>query len=118
MDVVFYATKAGGKSEVWDFISELNTKANAGDQVSKELLDSIDYCMERYEDGYPHAKPLRKGILELRPGPYRITYFFWQGNIVCLTVFRKNSRITPNYEVDRAVNRMKDWKQRYPKQKK
>ncbi len=114
MDVVFYET-ASGKSEVWDFIEDLDQKASSGDQKAKGLLGDIQYCMERMADGMPHSKPLRHGIFELRPGRYRITYFYWNGEVVCLTVFPKTTNQTPNPEIVKAVNRMDDWKRRHPK---
>ncbi|WP_420819503.1 type II toxin-antitoxin system RelE/ParE family toxin [Paenibacillus thalictri] len=57
---------------------------------------------------------MRQGVFELRPGNYRITYFYWKGEAVCLTVFSKTTNQTPKPEFDRAVARMKDWKRRNP----
>ncbi|MBO9608189.1 MAG: type II toxin-antitoxin system RelE/ParE family toxin [Paenibacillaceae bacterium] len=113
MDVKFYET-AKGNSEVWDFIEALDLEASDGKQSAKELLGDIRYSMERMADGMPHSRPLRHGIFELRPGSCRITYFYWKGDVICLTVFPKTTNQTPNSEVARAVKRMKDWKRRNP----
>lgn len=113
MEIMFYATQKGN-SDVWAFIENLDAAAAKGDKSSKQLLDSIRYCMERVQDGMPHSGPLRHGLSELRPGKYRITYFHWKGDVVCLTVFYKKTNQTPDAEIARAVKRMKDWKIRNP----
>lgn len=111
-EVVFYST-ANGNSELWDFICDLDAKATRGNKGSSKLLEKIHYTIDRAETGMPHARNLRKGIQELRPGPYRITYFKWRGKLVLLTYFKKDSQKSTKYEVDRAEQRMKDWILRY-----
>ncbi|MEF2965314.1 type II toxin-antitoxin system RelE/ParE family toxin [Paenibacillus sp. M1] len=113
-EVIFYTT-AKGNSDVEDFLRKLDAQAVAGDKSSEELLDNILYVIDRVEDGMPHARSLQKGIRELRPGPYRITYFKWRDKLVLLTVFKKQSQQTPAHEIERAVRRMKDWISRHGK---
>lgn len=113
MGIKFFETKKGN-SEVWDFIENLNTAAENGDEKAKQLLGDIRYCMERVNKGMPHSSPLRQGLSELRPGKYRITYFQWKGDTICLTIFHKKTNQAPDKEIDRAVKRMKEWKNRNP----
>ncbi|MFM9278074.1 type II toxin-antitoxin system RelE/ParE family toxin [Paenibacillus jiagnxiensis] len=63
----------------------------------------------------PHSRRLRGGLYELRPDPYRIPFFRWQGKFVLLTVFRKSTQRTPDREIERAEARMKDWISRFGK---
>jgi len=107
-DVVFYET-VNGNSEVWKFIQGHNKKAEKGSKASADLLDSFVYAMERYLDGMPHSSPLRKGVFELRFKMYRITYFICNGKMVLLTVFEKKTNETPDQEINRAMERKKDW---------
>ncbi|ULL14149.1 hypothetical protein DVH26_06645 [Paenibacillus sp. H1-7] len=58
----------------------------------------------------PHSRTLQNGLFELRPGRHRITYFFWKGKIILLTEFRKNTNQTSKLELQRALDRMNDWK--------
>ncbi|WP_068784129.1 type II toxin-antitoxin system RelE/ParE family toxin [Paenibacillus phocaensis] len=113
-DVLFYTT-AKGNSDVWDFISDLDARAVKGDAEADDLMSRVQYAIDRVEDGMPHSRVLRDGIRELRPGPFRITYFKWRGQMVLLTYFRKSTGPTPDHEVIRAVKRMKDWVKRYGK---
>ncbi|WP_049827473.1 type II toxin-antitoxin system RelE/ParE family toxin [Paenibacillus sp. 1-49] len=82
---------------------------------AEKHLEDIDYTFQRVEDGMPHTRPLRGGLYELRPGRLRILYFRWQGKLVLLTVFQKSTQQTPNHEIERAENRMKDWMKRFGK---
>lgn len=119
LKVVFYETSKMN-SEVRGFLRELNINAKAGNKVSAELLDSIQYTVARIRDegpmaGMPFTRKLRGGVWELRPTNYRITYFLFHDSIILLTVFRKQSQQTPSYEIDRAEKRMRDWITRYDK---
>ncbi|MEJ8306646.1 type II toxin-antitoxin system RelE/ParE family toxin [Saccharibacillus sacchari] len=108
-----YYTTARGNSEVKDFIEELDAKATKGNVRAKYDVEQITYAMERIKDGPPHMGPLRGGVKELRPGRWRIIYFEWEGSIVLLTCFRKETNQTPDHEIDRAISRKKDWMNRH-----
>jgi len=59
-----------------------------------------------------YAKNLRGELWELRPGPFRI-FYYWdeqEQNYVLLNGFRKKSRETPSQEIERAERLMAEHK--------
>ncbi|MDB5055461.1 MAG: hypothetical protein JWM44_3511 [Bacilli bacterium] len=119
MDIVFYKTKKGN-SVVKEWLDALVQKANAGDKDAQDMVKHFFYCIERVSDGMPFSRPLQKGIFELRPQnsvtKHRITYCYWQGKILLLSEFQKNSGSTPDDQIKRAVKRKNDWIERHREQ--
>jgi phage-related protein len=70
------------------------------------MLSSWGYEMRR-----PHADALRDGIYELRIKErrvhYRILYFFFGANVVCLSHGIVKEGAVPPAEIDRALSRKK-----------
>ncbi len=64
----------------------------------------------------PYTRQLKGKLRELRPGPWRVTYFADpQRRMILLTSFRKRTRTTPRSEINRAERLMKDWVDRMRK---
>ena len=59
------------------------------------------------------VKKLKDDIYELRPGDSRILFFYYINNkIVILHAFKKKTRKTPKYEIEKAITEAKDYKER------
>ena len=82
-EIEFYET-ADGVSELWNFLDDLEQKAE------KSKVD---------ED-----------IWELRPGNNRVLYFYFRDNkFVLLHQFRKKTQKTPRREIEKAKAERDDW---------
>lgn len=68
----------------------------------------IDFLSEKVVLNEPHSKKLSgySGLFELRPGPHRIFYCYYEGTIVLLHAFRKKTNKTPRREIEIAYQRM------------
>jgi phage-related protein len=85
---------------------------------SRITLDKIFYQIERIENkgtrvGAGITKHIRGDIWELRPAKYRIFYIVEGNQIILLNWFRKETRKTPESEIQKAENLFKDWKENH-----
>lgn len=85
------------------------------DKESKGTLQKVLYQIKRLENkgtrsGAGITKHIRGDIWELRPGKYRIFYFVDGNQIYLLNGFRKETKKTPDGEIEKAENLFKDWK--------
>ncbi|HEY0827719.1 MAG TPA: type II toxin-antitoxin system RelE/ParE family toxin [Bacilli bacterium] len=118
--IIFYEDD-DGRSDVLDWIRDLNKRAMKGDKSSRILLERITYMMRRAEmdgtrAGERYCKHIREKIWELRPDDHRILFFGWKGDqLVLLSHFHKKQNTTPSREIKKAETRMNDWIQRFGK---
>ena len=91
-----------GKSPVLDFIKGLDARDRAKINNTLRLLEEFGP-----ELGMPHARRIKKGLWELRPGANRLFYFMQMKNrFVILHGYRKRSRKAPEKEIARALRYM------------
>ena len=115
-EIIFYQDNKG-YSELLEFIEILNSKANSS-KNERIMLKQIRFYINILEKlgtraGEPFTKYIQDEIWEIRPGNNRILFFAWYDNkIVLLHHFRKTTNKTPTYEIERAINEIKDWKGR------
>ena len=118
---IFFYEDDIGRSDVLDWIRDLNKRAEKGDKSSRVLLERTTYIMRRAEmdgtrAGERYCKHIRGKIWELRPDDFRILFFGWQGDhLVLLSHFHKKQNTTPSLEMNKAETRMNDWIQRFGK---
>lgn len=121
MDIEYYTTEKGN-AEVKDWIDDLVSRANAGDKLAQEMVEHYIYCVERALHGMPFSRPLREQVFELRPknsaGQHRVTYCYWNGKMLLLSEFPKKTQTTPSQEIEKAVDRKRNWISRYGNRKK
>jgi len=110
--IKFYPTQKGDYP-VKDFIQELDKKSRAKIWRYIALLEEHGPNLLR-----PYADHVRGKIKELRikipAGNVRIFYFFFlEGNIVLLHVFKKKTAELPEREIEQAEKNMEDFILRY-----
>ncbi len=111
--IQFYEDPAG-KSEIWDFLEELRTKA-ATSKDARIQYKQISLYIQLLQDNGTRlseniTKYLEDGIWELRPGNNRVFYFFYKDNtFVLLHQFRKKSQKTPQRELKKAKAEREDY---------
>ena len=113
-EVIFYEDKQG-KSEILNFLNELKMKERAKVLAWIEQLKSNGPLLPR-----PYADILRDSIDELRVkitgSQYRILYFFaFKKIIVLCSVFRKNVKKVPDFEIEKAIKMKFDFLNRFPR---
>ena len=99
-----------GRSPVEDFVDSLQESEQAKVYNSLRLLREFGVQIEM-----PHARPLRghSPLWELRPFPNRLIYFAHRGRrLIVLHGFRKQSRKTPQQEIQIAERRMEEFLRR------
>lgn len=111
--IEFYET-ADGKSELWDFLETLRTKAVSSKDARIQYKQATLYIQLLQDNGTRLneniTKHLEDGIWELRPGSNRVFYFFYENNtFVLLHQFRKKSQKTPKREIERAKAERADY---------
>lgn len=115
-NIIFYRDKKG-KSEIYEYLEELNKKAsrNKNDRILRDKIYSQIKALSEYGTrlGEPILKHIDGDIWELRPINNRIFFFYWKdNNFVLLHHFIKKSQKTPVREIIQAKNKMKDFKER------
>ena len=105
-EIEFYET-ADGVSELWNFLDDLEQKA----ETSKDARiqhKQISFYIQLLKDhgtrlGENITKNLDEDIWELRPGNNRVLYFYFRDNkFVLLHQFRKKTQKTPRREIEKA----------------
>ena len=115
--VKFYRDK-NGKSEIVDYLDELNEKGETSkhERVNRDKILAYIGALEKYGTriGQPIVKHIDGSIWELRPLANRIFFFYWKDNkFVLLHHFIKKTQKTPTREIDTARAKLKDFIERY-----
>lgn len=115
-EIEFYEDK-NGKSEIVDFIRELNAKA-ASSKESRINFNKIVAYMDMLEElgtrvGEPVTKHLEGEIWELRPLKNRLLYAYYKDNkFIILHHFIKKTQKTPKREIEQAKRNLQDYLER------
>ena len=115
-EIEFYEDK-NGKSEIADFIKELNSKA-ATSKECRIYFNKIVAYMDMLEElgprvGAPVTKHLDGEIWELRPLRNRFLYAYYKDNkFIMLHHFIKKTQKTPKREIERAKRNLQDYLER------
>jgi len=113
-DVEIYETE-NGKSEVKEYIKELQKKINKDKKIKFQKI--IAYIRMLKEQGLalgePYIKHIDEEIWELRPLRNRILFASCINNkFVLLTIFMKQTQKTPKKEIEKAKRYFEDYKKR------
>src|SRR3954470_10932023 len=113
--VEFYET-ANGRSPVQDFLDDLK-QSDPGDFAA--VLAGLAPPRNRQYHPEPLAKALGGGLFELRHvGKLntRLLWFFVKGRrIIAVHGIRNKSQAIPARDLDTALERMRDWRERFGK---
>jgi phage-related protein len=116
---VDYYRDKNGYSDVEEFIEKLNVSpdSNKQDRILRSKIDAyiLRIKAQGTRAGFPITRQIKghDDLWELRPLNNRIFYFCHRGGkIILLHHFVKKSNKTPKNELEIAVNRMKDYKER------
>jgi phage-related protein len=115
-NIIFYEDKKG-KSEVKEFIQNLNKKAKTDKNYNMQFNKIVAYFDLLEELGTRVGKPVTKHldgeIWELRPNSNRILYAYYKDNtFIMLHQFVKKTQKTPPREIEKAIRNLKDYKER------
>lgn len=111
--VEFYED-ARGISELWNFLEELEQKAENSKDARiqyRQIAQCIDLLQKNGTFlGNKITKHIIEDIWELRPGFNRIFYFYYkEDTFVLLHQFRKKSNKTPKREIEKALSERDDY---------
>lgn len=115
-EIEFYEDK-NGKSEIADYIKELNAKAATSKECRINFNKIVAY-MDILEElgtrvGEPVTKHLDGEIWELRPLKNRFLYAYYKENrFIILHHFIKKTQKTPKHEIEQAKRKVKDYLER------
>jgi phage-related protein len=105
--ILFYRD-AVGREPVREWLEELAENRPAEYGAIRHHLDLLEEFGVFLEE--PYTRQLAGKLRELRPGPWRITYFCDpKRRFVLLTNFRKRQQKTEQKEIRRAQHAMRDW---------
>lgn len=110
-EVFFYRDK-NGKSEVEEYLQELNKKDNKESKIKFNKIIAYINMLEQYgiSIGEPYIKHIQNNIWELRPIRDRIFFAHWDNNkFIILNVFMKKTQKTPDKEIEKAKRYLKDF---------
>lgn len=115
-EVEFYYDK-NGKSEIVELLDELHIKSKNSktSRINREKILAYIGALARFGTrmGKPYVKHIVDDIWELRPLDNRIFFFYWQDNkFVLLHHFIKKTQKTPEREINKAKNNLKDFLER------
>ena len=108
---------AQGRSEIDEFIDDLERKSRTNKEARIRFKKIIDYLayLEKFGTriGHPVVRHIDDDIWELRPNRDRIFFFYWEDNIfVLLHQFVKKTHKTPPGEIEQAKRKLNDFKER------
>lgn len=115
-EIVFYEDK-NGKSEIVDYIKDLNAKVATSKECRINFNKIVAY-LDMLEElgtrvGEPVTKHLDGEIWELRPLKNRFLYAYYKDNrFVILHHFVKKTQKTPKHEIEQAKRNLKDYLER------
>ena len=108
--VVFYRD-ARGREPVREWLDELERSRPSEYGRVRHRIDLLEEFGVHLSE--PYSKQLEGKLRELRPGPWRITYFADpKRRLVLLTSFRKKGARADPREIARAKRYMDDWGRR------
>lgn len=115
-EIEFYEDK-NGKSEIADFIRDLNRKASTNKESRINFNKIVAYLdlLEEYGTriGEPVTKHLDGEIWELRPLKNRLLYAYYKDNkFIILHHFIKKTQKTPKKEIKQAMRNLQDYLER------
>jgi phage-related protein len=118
-DIVFYHTK-NNECEILDYLNELAEKGKTDKNARVNHTKILAYlsALAQYGTrvGQPFVKHIEGSIWELRPLANRIFFFYWKDNkFVLLHHFIKKSQKTPQKEIEKARQNLKDFIERSEK---
>ena len=113
MLVEFYSTP-DGKSELWDFLDDLQKKAVKNKDARIQHKQIMQYIQLLEDHGTRLGENITKHIIEdiweLRPGKNRVLFFcFKNDTYILLHHFRKKTKKTPPCEIIKAKAERDDW---------
>lgn len=115
-EIEFYEDK-NGKSEIADYIRELNRKASSNKESRVNFHKIVAYfdLLEEFGTriGEPVTKHLGGDIWELRPLRNRFLYAYYKDNkFIILHHFVKKTQKTPKREIEQAKRKLQDYLER------
>lgn len=115
-EIEFYEDK-NGKSEVADFIRDLNRKSSTSKERRINFNKIVAYLdlLEEFGTrvGEPVTKHLDGEIWELRPLRNRLLYAYYKDNrFIILHHFIKKTQKTPKREIEQAKKNLQDYLER------
>ena len=115
-EIEFYEDK-NGKSEILDYIRELNRKASTNKESRINFNKVVAYfdLLEEFGTrvGEPVTKHLDGEIWELRPLRNRFLYAYHKDNkFIILHHFIKKTQKTPGREIEQAKRNLQDYLER------
>ena len=115
---VYFYKDRNGKEPVREYMVQLASKKDKDSRI--KLNKIVDYIRTLSEYGTrvgePYIKHLDGDIWELRPLRDRILFAAWSGNsFVLLHVFMKQTKRTPQREIERAKRNLTDYCKRRKK---
>jgi len=112
---VFNYKDKNGKEPVGDYLESLESLSGKSSRIkARKIRHDID-VLEKVGTwaGEPYVKHLQGEIWELRPLKDRILFAAWDSNsYILLHHFVKKTRKTPQGEIDRAKQYLKDYRER------
>lgn len=115
-EIEFYED-INGKSEIADYIKELNQKsvANKESRINFNKIVAYFDLLEEFGTrvGAPVTKHLDGEIWELRPLKNRFLYAYYKDNtFIILHYFIKKTQKTPRREIEQAKRNLQDYLER------
>ena len=113
-EIHFYKDR-NGFAPVYEYLKELSERSDKASRIkANKIADYITILgMEGTTAGMPYVKHIEGELWELRPLKDRIFFVAWyQGSYVLLHQFRKETRRTPQREIERARRELADLKER------
>lgn len=108
--VIFYADEEG-REPVLEWLDELERVDPGAYGTVRHYIDLLEEFGVHLSE--PYSRQLAGRLRELRPGPWRVTYFAdAKRRFVLLTSFRKRGRRTDPREIRKAQWRLRDWRRR------
>jgi len=104
---------ARGRYPVKDFYSAIEASGGKDARIQADKYRFQVALLERlgaWEENGKAVKKLRNKVWELRPGKNRVLFFHWKDDIyILLHAFPKTTNQTPQAEIDKAEDEIKDW---------
>ncbi len=115
-EILFYQNK-NGDSEIVNFLDRLKEEAKTSKtaKINREKILTYLAALAEYGTriGKPFVKHIEGDLWELRPLNNRIFFFYWKNNkFVLLHHFIKKTQKTPQKEIKKAKNNLKDYLER------
>lgn len=107
---LWFRSGPGARKKAHEEYKDLPEKASAG----------LSKAIDRYLSGKSRRGDvdfLGSGIYEIRyrfsNNHYRVLFTLWGSDVVALTAFYKNQQKTPKSDLDRAIDRARQWRDAY-----